>query len=189
MNSSQFTPQQNSIDISSYSNFQDIVQKHIVLEAETDFNAKIIKFKTIITFDILNKGIEHIVLDVNKIKIISVSSSQLKDLSYSLYESNPKANAYGTPLIISFSHIDGDTIKIEIVSETTEHSPSIKFLSKEQTYTKQYPFMFTQCEPCLCRSLIPCQDSPGAKVTMNVKVKSQIGITSLFSGIETKHYD
>ena len=189
MKPSQFTPQQNPIDISSYANFQEIAQKHIDLEAEVDFNSQTIKFKTSITFDVLNKTIQQIVLDVNKIKIISVSSSQLKDLTYTLYESNPKAKALGTPLIISFSQIEGDSITIEIVSETTEESPSIKFLSKEQTYTKKYPFMFTQCEPILCRSLIPCQDSPGMKVTMNVKVKSQKGITSLFSGIETKHYD
>ena len=171
MKPSQFTPHQNRIDISSYANFQEIAQKHIDLEAEVDFNTQTIKFKTSITFDVLNKTIQQIVLDVNKIKIISVSSNQLKDLSYTLYESNPKAKALGTPLIISFSQIEGDSITIEIVSETTEESPSIKFLSKEQTYTKKYPFMFTQCEPILCRSLIPCQDSPGMKVTMNVKVK------------------
>lgn len=189
MDSLHIIPQQNPVDISSYANFPDIVQKHIDLDTEVDFEKQIIKFESTITLEVISQSLNHIVLDLNKIKIISISSEQIENLKYYLYENNPKKNALGTPLVITFSKIKDKTIKLKIVSETTSESPSIKFLSKEQTYTKKYPFMFTQCEPILCRSLLPCQDSPGMKVTMNVKVKSQTGLTSLFSGIETKHYE
>ena len=73
---------------------------------------------------------------------------------------------------------------------TTEKCTGIQFLTKDQTYTKKYPFMFTQCEAIQCRSLFPVQDSPSVKSTYIVKTSIQAPLTFLFGGImKTKYYD
>ena len=101
MDSLHIIPQQNPVDISSYANFPDIVQKHIDLDTEVDFEKQIIKFESTITLEVISQSLNHIVLDLNKIKIISISSEQIENLKYYLYENNPKKNALGTPLVIT----------------------------------------------------------------------------------------
>ena len=79
---------------------------------------------------------------------------------------------------------------VRIIFITTEKCTGIKFLTKYQTYTKKYPFMFTQCEAIQCRSLFPIQDSPSVKSTYIVKTSIQAPLTFLFGGImKTKYYD
>ena len=48
-------------------------------------------------------------------------------------------------------------LSFKIDFKTTSKSEAILWLTKEQTKGKNHPFMFTQCEAILARSLIPCQ--------------------------------
>jgi leukotriene-A4 hydrolase len=179
-----FIPQQHETDVNTFANFDDFKQTHISLQANINFTEQKIHFTTTITFTVLNPNQQTLVLDSNKINILSVQSSDLTNLTYSIYDKHPLSDALGTPLIIHFDKPTKPSINITIVSETTPQSPSLKFLTKEQTFTKKLPFLFTQCEPILCRSLFPSQDSPGLKVTADTTITAPIGFTSLFSGIQ-----
>lgn len=66
----------------------------------------------------------------------------------------------------------------------------IKILTKEQTRTKAYPFMFTQYEAILCKSLFPIPDSPSAKCIYKVKTSISTPLIFLFGGIiKSNYYD
>jgi leukotriene-A4 hydrolase len=80
-------------------------------------------------------------------------------------------------------------LEINIIYSSTVDSSAIQWLDKEQTRNKDAPFMFTQCQAILARSLLPCQDTPGAKTTVEAKLTVAKPFIALFSGIEASTYD
>lgn len=180
----------NKEDITTYANFQDIRQEHMTIKAEIDFTKQIIRGTVNIRFLIKNKNVSHILLDMKKVIINRITCPQYPNaqIEYSIYDTNPDKEALGTPIILTLPSTlnitSSDKLNILIAFETTSESPSVKFLSKSQTLTKNFPFMFTQCEPILCRTIFPCQDTPGAKVTCEAELTLMKGMVALFSGIE-----
>jgi leukotriene-A4 hydrolase len=108
-------------------------------------------------------------------------------LAFSLDETQ-KLESLGTPLIITFPNQLNltDKINITIHYETTENSAAVQWLTPEMTLGKKYPFMFTQCEAILCRTLLPCQDSPAVKVLVSSALTVKKPLTALYAGIKTK---
>ena len=201
----------NSEDISSYANFNEILQKEVDLDVSIDFDKKQMIGKMDIKYEILSSEIPKIILDLKGPEIVSIEYIEKDEeeddllnipLTYEIYKENKYADSLGTPLIISLENIEKNsseqykkisesknlTIRIKFI--TTEKCNGIQFLTKEQTYTKKYPFMFTQCESIQCRSLFPVQDSPSVKSIYIVKTSISSPLTFLFSGLmKTKYYD
>ena len=202
---------QNPEDISSYSNFNEIIQKEIDMDVSLDFEKKQMIGKMDIKCEIINPELSKIILDLKGPEISSVEYIQKDEegevlnsikLNYEIYLENELKDSLGTPLIIYLENIknksqidynkiiESKSIMIRINFITTEKCTGIQFLTKEQTYTKKYPFMFTQCEAIQCRSLFPVQDSPSVKSIYTVKTSVESPLTFLFGGIiKTKYYD
>ena len=202
---------QNPEDISSYSNFNEIIQKEIDMDVSLDFEKKQMIGKMDIKYEIINPELSKIILDLKGPEISSVEYIQKDEegevlnsikLNYEIYLENELKDSLGTPLIIYLENIknksqidynkiiESKSIMIRINFITTEKCTGIQFLTKEQTYTKKYPFMFTQCEAIQCRSLFPVQDSPSVKSIYTVRTSVESPLTFLFGGIiKTKYYD
>lgn len=180
---STYIPKVYKEDISTYANIEEIRQKHMDINLKVDFNTNTAYFTNIIKFEVLKENIDKITLDANKIKINSVESADLKNIHYEIHNSKEISAALGTPITIHFDPISQKEIEITIKSEASEDSPALQFLKKEQTTTQKYPFMFTQCEPILCRSLFPIQDSPSVKLTSTATIETDKDIVGLYSGI------
>ena len=203
---------QNPEDISSYSNFQEIIQKEVDMDVSLDFDKKQMIGRMDIKYEILSSEIPKIILDLKGPEIISIEYVQKNEkenedlktipLSYEIDTENQYKDSLGTPLVISLENIkknspeeynkikETKTLLVRIKFITTEKCTGIQFLTKEQTYTKKYPFMFTQCEAIQCRSLFPVQDSPSVKSPYTVKTSIMSPLTFLFGGIlKTSHYD
>ena len=163
-----------------------------------------------IKYEILNPELSKIVLDLKGPEIVSIEyikKEEGKDLNaiklkYEIYSENEFKESLGTPLITYLDNIKANSyseykkifqsksLMIRIQFITTEKCAGIQFLTKEQTHTKKYPFMFTQCEAILCRTLFPVQDSPSVKSTYKVKTSIESPLTFLFGGIiKKKDYD
>ena len=203
---------QNPEDISSYSNFQEIIQKEVDMNVSLDFDKKQMIGRMDIEYEILSSEIPQIILDLKGPEIVSIEfihknekdNEDLKTipLSYEIDTENQYKDSLGTPLVISLENIktnspeeynkikETKTLLVRIKFITTEKCTGIQFLTKEQTNTKKYPFMFTQCEAIQCRSLFPIQDSPSVKSPYTVKTSIMSPLTFLFGGIlKTSHYD
>lgn len=76
-----------------------------------------------------------------------------------------------------------ETTEIQIDYETTEKCTAIQWLEPSQTAGKVHPYLFTQCQAIHCRSILPCQDTPGVKMTYNASVKVPDGMTALMSAV------
>ena len=194
----------NPEDVNTYSNFQEIIQRKVDLEVDIDFEKKSMFGNIKTTYEILNQSLENIILDLHGPEISSVSLVNEEyeniNLDYSIYDKNEDKEALGTPLVINLSALKdkykkeydniflNKNIIISIDFKTNENCNGIQYLTKEQTRTKPYPFMFTQCEAILCRTLFPIQDTPSVKSTYKVKTSISSPLTFLFGGILKSHY-
>ena len=194
----------NKIDVNTYSNFEEIIQKNVELDVFIDFDKQQM-YGTIQTqYEILNPSLSKIILDlhgpdISSINLISEEYDEIP-LDYEIYEKNEDKDALGTPLIIYLDSLKNKnneeyekifkdkTITIGIKFNTNEKCNGIQYLTKEQTHSKQYPFMFTQCEAILCRTLFPIQDTPSVKAKYKVKTSISSPLTFLFGGITKSHY-
>ena len=77
----------------------------------------------------------------------------------------------------------GDTVTVTIQYATGDDAPAIQWLSPAMTAGGARPFLFTQCQAIHARSLLPCQDTPGAKMTYSAAVRVPAALTALMSAI------
>jgi len=194
----------NQIDINTYSNFDEIIQKNVELDVSIDFDKKQMYGNVKAEYEIINPSLKNIILDLNgpEISSIKLITEDLEEipLEYEIYDKNEDKNALGTPLIINLEFLKKENsieydkifqdklITINIEFKTNENCNGIQYLTKEQTHSKKYPFMFTQCEAILCRTLFPCQDTPSVKAKYKVKTSISAPLTFLFGGIIKSHY-
>ena len=94
------------------------------------------------------------------------------------YELGPYDPVLGQSMKVG---IGGHPKQINIKYSTTDSSYALQWLTPEQTAGKQTPFLYTQSEPILGRSWIPCQDSPGIRFTYKSKVKAGPGYLAVMS--------
>ena len=194
----------NKIDVNTYSNFDEIVQKFVELDVSIDFDKQQMFGTVQAQYEILNPSLNRIILDLHgpDISSINLITEELDEipLEYSIYNKNEDKDALGTPLIILLDSLKKEnqseydkifqdkSLTISIAFNTNEKCNGIQYLTKEQTHSKQYPFMFTQCEAILCRTLFPCQDTPSVKAKYKVKTSISSPLTFLFGGITKSHY-
>lgn len=159
-----------SEDISTFSNFHQIKQKKVEIFATLDFPKKTLSGSITTTFSYIDKTSKELILDLKGPKIQKVElieNEKSTPLTFTIDLNNEFKDSLGTPLIIKlpeFQNEKPDELKIKIDYITDENCTGIQFLEKEQTISKQYYFMFTQCEAIQCRTLFPIQDTPSAKI-------------------------
>ena len=99
----------NSEDISSYSNFNEVLQKEVDLDVSIDFDKKQMIGKMDIKYEILSSEIPKIILDLKGPEIVSIEYIEKDEeeddllnipLTYEIYKENKYADSFGTPLII-----------------------------------------------------------------------------------------
>ena len=169
-------------DPSTFSNYDQITQTSIEGNYKIDFNTSIITGKVKIYFKAQMDG-EVIVLDTNRLTILSVIDSHTGyDLEWKL-DTKHSLDSLGTPLKIYKEYSTNETVPILINYQTSPNGAGIQWLKPEMTSGKIHPYMFTQCESILCRTLLPCQDTPSAKVTVATSITVQKPLLALNSGL------
>ena len=198
----------NSEDISSFSNFNEIIQKEVYIDVSINFSESQIFGIIEVNYEIISSDIKNLILDLKGPEISSIEYILKKDeeiksipVNFTIDKENKYKNSLGTPLIIPFNQFEKNEDFKKSLKEKKlifrykfitkgEKCAGIQFLTKEQTTTKEYPFMFTQCEAIQCRSLFPIQDSPSVKSIYKVKTSIESPLTFLFGGlIKKKDYD
>jgi leukotriene-A4 hydrolase len=99
-------------------------------------------------------------------KIIYKSNETQFSLPFEIHTENDS-------LTLDFQQIPKDSTLISLIiyySTSPDQCKALQWLTKEQTTDRQYPYLFSQCQSILARSLYPCQDSPGVKSTYTAKV-------------------
>ena len=169
-------------DPSTFSNYDQITQTSIEGNYKIDFNTSIITGKVKIYFKAQMDG-EVIILDTNELTILSVIDSNTGyDLEWKL-DTKHSLDSLGTPLKIYKEYTTNETVPILINYQTSPTGAGIQWLKPEMTSGKIHPYMFTQCAFIYCRMLLPCQDTPSAKVIVSTSITVPKPLVALNSGI------
>ena len=170
-------------DLSSLSNPSDVAVTNLEWEATVDFEDT--RLIGSVTYTLQRNGeAKRLCLDTSHLVIRGVTDDKDTALSYTLHPvSKPHL---GQLLEISLESGTG-TVKIDY--STTPQSSASQWLPPSQTAGKKYPYLFTQCQAIHARSLFPCQDRPGVKMTYTARITCPQWSTCVMSALLQKQED
>ena len=171
----------NSLDNSTLSNYQTIKLVHLSGIFEPDFKEKIVYGNLTYNFTANLEG-EEIKLDTKNLEILKVTYETGEELNYTFDESEEN-ESLGMALNIHSPFKEGENVVINIQYKTTESGRSAQFLTKSQTYGKEYEYFFTMSEMILGRELLPSQDTPAVKFPFYLGIKVPKPLRGMISGI------
>ncbi len=73
-------------------------------------------------------------------------------------------------------------VRIRIHYSTTPASGGIQWLAASQTGGGVHPFVYTQCQAILARTLFPCQDTPAVKHPFSIAITCPSPLVAVCSG-------
>lgn len=177
------------MDHSSYSNIDEVRCQHIDLDWDLDFDKSQINGSATLHLKALVDKPEKVVLDTRDLSFSKVTMTGDKELTA---EKGDSCDAYGQAMVIALPEdvrpAKDAVFQLRIEYSTSKNASGIQWLPKEQTDGKMHPYVFTQFQAIHARSALPCQDSPGAKVTYNAKVRAVEPLRVLMSALsQDKH--
>ena len=159
------------------------ITTHLSLELEADFDLKTLS--GVARFDIIHNDAKHIVLDTKGLNIEKVTLNGEAKTDYILMKEDA---IKGQALHVA---IKEDTKKISVYYSTQPTAEAVQWLDPIQTADKKHPFLFTQGQAILTRTWIPCQDSPGIRITYDatIKVPNELIAVMSASNVTKKNND
>ena len=161
-------------DVHSFAQPEKAVTKHLQLNLEADFDQKILK--GFAAFDIENNNSDKIIFDIRNLNIEKVTMGV--DETPTTFKIGEEQKFLGKPLEVA---ITPTTKKVTIYYSTNPDAQAVDWLNPQQTAGKESPFLFTQGQAILTRTWIPCQDSPGIRITYNATIKVPKNLLAVMS--------
>lgn len=167
-------------DPHSYANFNDAIIKHMDMDLNVDFSSQQIHAK--IKYTIENKtGTDKLILDSRNLKIETVTIGQ--EETPTTFMTGDFDKMLGEPLEIN---INPSTEIVTIEYSTSPDALSLQWLEPELTSDGKHPFVYSDNQPIMARSWLPCMDSPGVRQTYNAVITTTPGLMAVMSGKNSK---
>jgi len=166
----------------SLSNFQDAQAVHVSLALRVDFDTKVLSGTATLSVVARKEGVSELVLDTSAIQIDAVRiDGDAVDFQF-----GEKHAAFGTPLQVSLpSNVRGKgkefDVEVDYMTAAGSACSALQWLSPEQTAGKKHPYVFSQNQAIHCRSMVPCQDAPAAKITYDAEITVSAPLVALMS--------
>jgi leukotriene-A4 hydrolase len=174
------------VDHSSYANPSEVRITHTDLEIDVDFESRTLRCWARHAVAVQAEGARALVLDSRGLALDSVSWDG--GATQATHRAGPASAALGTPLHIALppGAQPGSTLSLELRWATPPDAVAAQWLDPAQTAGGVKPFLFTQCQAIHARTLVPCQDTPGAKFTYEAAVKTPAGLVALMSALQVE---
>ena len=129
---------------------------HISWQAEVDFEKQILAGSVILSMEKVDPDVSSVILDarnltIDKVLLLGKQKQELDDYDYG------SPTGYGEKLEIQLPSFPEKEFKIKISYATSATASALLWLTPAQTAGKKQPFMFSQCQPVNCRSMLPMQ--------------------------------
>ncbi|KAI0407729.1 leukotriene A-4 hydrolase [Xylaria palmicola] len=164
-------------DPNTLANYGEWLTKHTTVNFNVNFQKQRLEGSVLLELESLtDKKSREVVLDTNHLSVLSVKSDSA-DLQWTLKD--PVA-PYGSPLHVSVPDgvSQGDTLKLDIALETTKDCVGLQWMTPAQTGNKKHPYVYSQCQAILARSIFPCQDTPDVKSTFTFNITSPLPVVA-----------
>ena len=162
-------------DVHSFANPSDAVVSHLDLDAAVDFDKKQIQGKA--SLHITNKtAARKLYLDTNNLTIqrVTLDASEAQ----ATFALGDEVKYLGRPLVVD---ILPETKQVNVYYNTNPNASALQWLEPSQTAGKQKPFLFTHSQAILARTWVPCQDTPGVRMTYHAKIKTRPDLMAVMS--------
>ena len=154
--------------------FADLAQArttHLDLVLDVQLEARVLVGRATLTFAESASG--PVDLDTRALTIESVEDAT-RPLPYTLGEPDP---VLGQRLRIERER---PTDRVTITYRTSPEASALMWLEPSQTKSGK-PFLLTQCQAIHARSIVPVQDTPGARIRYDARVTVPEGLTAVMS--------
>ena len=152
----------------------EIAVRHLGLDLTVDFERR--RLTGLATLELERRSPEAavVVLDTWHLDVAAVTLGDGTHLLYELGEHDP---ALGRSLTI---HVGSTDTEVVVHYATSSEARALQWLEPRQTASGKR-FLFTQSQPILARSWIPCQDTPAVRVTYDATVQVPPDLLALMS--------
>jgi leukotriene-A4 hydrolase len=128
-----------------------------------------------VTLELEKASQGHLDLDSKAITIHSVRTQGDQTVPFQLGDPDP---ILGSRLRLELP--DGTT-SITIRYTTSPEAMALQWFEPEMTLGKRLPFMYSQCQSILARSIVPCQDTPRVRVSYSAAITIPEKLTAVMS--------
>jgi leukotriene A-4 hydrolase/aminopeptidase len=161
-------------DIHSFARPDEAVVKHLSLDLHVDFDKQ--QLTGFATLHIQKTAAaRELVLDTNGLSIHKVTLDSGKETHFRVGQSQPHL---GSPLLID---LEPDTKSVTVDYTSAPDAAAVQWLTPAQTAGGKQPFLFTQSQAILARTWVPCQDSPGVRMTYDATIHVPKGLVAVMS--------
>ena len=143
-------------DPHSYNDDTQAETDSIALTARVDFAQKVLHAEATLTFRTPGGG--TLDLDTRDLAIEKVVDHRGTALPFTLHPAEP---FLGARLSIE---LPADAPSIRITYKTSPDASALQWLEPAQTMGGKLPYLFSQCQACHARSIIPLQDTPRLRI-------------------------
>ena len=162
-------------DVHSFSRPREISVRHLSLDLIADFETQ--RLRGSATLDLEHHApAAEVVLDTRDLTIHRVTIDDGGDpVAFSLGQ---PVKFMGQALRIP---VEANTRRVRVEYETSPEAAAVQWLTPGQTAGKRHPFLFTQSEAILARTWVPCQDSPGVRMTYDASIRVPAELLAVMS--------
>jgi aminopeptidase N len=172
-----------AVDVHSQGNPAEALTTHVSLDLTLRFEEKVISGRADLTIEYPSGPAAHLDLDTRDLKVKAVTDAATGNvLVFALGAPVPHL---GQRLRIALPRPAPAKVRVEY--ETSPQASALQWLEPRQTTSGALPFLFTQSQAIHARSWIPCQDSPGVRVTYDAVVRVPPGMTAVMGAAHQAH--
>ncbi|KAI1203340.1 leukotriene A-4 hydrolase [Nemania serpens] len=164
-------------DPNTLANYGEWLTKHTTVNFNVNFEKQRLEGSVQLELESLTeKTSQEIILDTNHLSVLSVKSNS-SNLQWSVKD---RVAPYGSPLHVSVPEgvPQGEILKLDIALETTKDCVGLQWMTPAQTGNKKHPYVYSQCQAILARSIFPCQDTPDVKSTFTFNITSPLPVVA-----------
>ena len=151
------------LDQHSHANVAEVKTTHLHLDLSVDFESKLLVGSVRHSIDNI-AGVETMIFDSHSLTIEKV---ELDNGVETTFELGNYDELLGKSLSVA---VLPETESVTIYYSTAPDSKALQWLAPQQTAGKSEPYLFTQGEAVLTRTWIPCQDTPGNRITYSADI-------------------
>ncbi|HEY3294552.1 MAG TPA: M1 family metallopeptidase [bacterium] len=146
--------------------------KHIAFDLTVDFEKHTLAGTADYQFTApLGRSLE---LDTRNLQIQSVTAPDGRALAFKI----GKEDVLGSALTIDGTE---GLERLRITYATSPDAAALQWLKPSQTAGGKHPFMFSQCQAILARTVFPCQDTPSVRFTYEATMRVPHGLSAVMA--------
>ena len=160
-------------DPHSHARPDEVVVRRMSLDLDVSFEDRRLSGTVALDLERVDPGATRLVLDTWRLEVHRVTDGAGAPLAHEVGDHD---EILGSPLTIEL----GDADRVVVHYATTDDARALQWLDPAQTSSGQ-PFLFTQSQPILARSWIPCQDGPAVRAPYDATVRVPAHLMAVMS--------